>query len=205
LHHSKKVINLLGKYIGMPKNIQEVKCNSRFRVWIHSGTQARADFPAKEQGGDAMRYILSAILVCAFCLTTTGFTTIQAADESQQEGQAAVQLQAEKSPGSKSIAQGEEIFNEKCAACHTIGGGRKIGPDLKGVTEKREHEWLVKFISNPEKMYEEGDPIAAELLKEYGIKMPNQNLSDEQVTDVIAYLQSTSAESQAAPPEKEAK
>lgn len=152
-----------------------------------------------------MRYILSAILVAMFCLTTTSCTTAQAADEAQQEGQAAVQLQGETPAQGGSVAQGKEVFNEKCASCHTIGGGRKIGPDLKGVTEKRPHEWLVKFISDPERMYEEGDPTAIELLKEYKIKMPTQNLSEKQVADVIAYMESASAEGKATPPEKEVK
>ncbi len=112
-------------------------------------------------------------------------------------------------PASSGIAQsekagsaekGKEIFDSKCTMCHTIGGGKKMGPDLKGVTERREHEWLVKFISNPEKMFEENDPIATELLKEYnGLKMPNSNLSEEQVNDVIAYIKAESETSKTNP------
>jgi len=37
---------------------------------------------------------------------------------------------------------GEQVFNTTCFACHTIGGGRLIGPDLAGVHEKRSQEWL---------------------------------------------------------------
>jgi cytochrome c2 len=91
-----------------------------------------------------------------------------------------------------SIEKGKEIFNSKCTACHTIGGGRKVGPDLKGVTEKRSHEWLVSFVSGPEHMFQENDPTAEQLLKEYGIKMPDLNLSKEQVDDVLAYIKSES-------------
>ena len=33
-------------------------------------------------------------------------------------------------------ADGEQIFKTNCVSCHTIGGGRLIGPDLEGVTKK---------------------------------------------------------------------
>src|SRR5581483_6674649 len=44
---------------------------------------------------------------------------------------------------------GQAIFTSKCAACHTIGKGKTVGPDLKGVTSKESHDWLVKWISSP--------------------------------------------------------
>ncbi|MDD1749458.1 MAG: c-type cytochrome, partial [Methanothrix sp.] len=47
--------------------------------------------------------------------------------------------------------KGKAIFDSKCTLCHTIGGGKKIGPDLKGVTQRRAEEWIVKFISDPDK------------------------------------------------------
>jgi mono/diheme cytochrome c family protein len=104
----------------------------------------------------------------------------------------AVAIAADPSP---SVEQGKEIFDSKCTACHTIGGGRKVGPDLKGVTEKRSHEWLVSFVSDPEHMFKENDPTAEELLNEYGVKMPDLNLSEDQVNDVLAYIKSESGSS----------
>jgi cytochrome c2 len=100
-----------------------------------------------------------------------------------------IQLRADAPSGD--VDKGKEIFNSKCTICHTIGGGKKIGPDLKGVTQRRPEEWLVKFISDPDKMFSENDPTATGLLKECnGVRMPNQGLTKEQVTDVIAYLKS---------------
>ena len=32
------------------------------------------------------------------------------------------------------------FFRQNCANCHTIGGGRLTGPDLKGVTERRDRQ-----------------------------------------------------------------
>ncbi len=88
---------------------------------------------------------------------------------------------------------GEAMFRENCAMCHTVGGGDKVGPDLAGVTKERSHEWLVSFILNPGKLFEEKDPIAMSLLAKYdGLKMPAGYLNKPQIEDVLAYIESES-------------
>jgi len=88
-----------------------------------------------------------------------------------------------------SLDKGKMIFETKCSPCHTIGGGKRVGPDLKGVTEQRSRDWLVQFISNPEKMFQAGDPIAKDLLSKFrGIKMPDLGLSPQEVSDVLSYV-----------------
>ncbi|KXK05784.1 MAG: cytochrome c [Ignavibacteriaceae bacterium] len=84
--------------------------------------------------------------------------------------------------------EGETIFSSKCTACHTIGGGKLIGPDLSGVTEKREEAWLKRQIKEPDKLLAEGDPIANGLLKEFGVPMAPLGLNDAEVENVIAFL-----------------
>ena len=102
--------------------------------------------------------------------------------------------------------KGKAVFDSKCAMCHTISGGKKIGPDLKGVTQRRSQDWLVKFISDPDKMFSEKDPIAMGLLKEFnGVKMPNQGLTQDQVADVIAYLKTQEGPAQGEKGKQEAK
>src|SRR5574341_1634955 len=70
--------------------------------------------------------------------------------------------------------RGEVIFQQKCAACHTIGGGNTVGPDLKDVTTRESRDWLKRFISAPERMLASHDPRAEQLLKEFNdIVMPD--------------------------------
>lgn len=65
------------------------------------------------------------------------------------------------------------FFRQHCAACHTIGGGRLVGPDLKGVTKRKDRTWLVKFLQDPSAMIASGDPYATELKQQaHGIVMP---------------------------------
>lgn len=87
----------------------------------------------------------------------------------------------------QSSVEGETIFRQKCAVCHIPGG--KLGPALDGVTERRDPQWLARYIAQPEKMLTEKDPIVTELFAQYQIPMPNPNLNDAQVASVIAYLQ----------------
>ncbi len=52
---------------------------------------------------------------------------------------------------------------KKCVACHTMGKGALVGPDLKGVTERRPREWLVQWIAAPDAMVAKKDPYAIKL------------------------------------------
>jgi len=98
---------------------------------------------------------------------------------------------AQAAPRLQDAANGEAIFKAKCASCHTIGGGKLVGPDLKGVTTRRDLAWLTRWLKEPDKVLAEGDPIAAQLLTESNnVPMPNMGLSDADVADLIAYFQS---------------
>ncbi len=92
----------------------------------------------------------------------------------------------------KAAETGQEIFQSLCAACHTIGKGKLVGPDLAGVTSRREESWLKRQIKEPDTLIAENDPIAMQLLQEAdNVPMPPAELSDEEVVAVIAYLKST--------------
>ncbi|MBI2487470.1 MAG: cytochrome c [Deltaproteobacteria bacterium] len=84
--------------------------------------------------------------------------------------------------------KGEELFKTKgCIACHSIGEGRRTGPDLAGVTERRKLDWIENMILDPDKMLEK-DPIARELLATYMVKMTNQNVKPEEAQAIVMYL-----------------
>jgi protein SCO1 len=60
---------------------------------------------------------------------------------------------------------GRQTFRRFCAPCHTVGVGDRVGPDLRGVSERREHEWLKRFIMDPLAVRRQGDPIALALAR----------------------------------------
>lgn len=73
-----------------------------------------------------------------------------------------------------------EFFRHQCARCHTIGGGRLTGPDLANVHQRRDREWLVRFLLDPQAMIDAGDPYALEMLETArGVVMPQVAGMDE--------------------------
>lgn len=99
-----------------------------------------------------------------------------------------------------SQAEGRQLFKARCSECHTIGQGRKVGPDLYGITEIRPKDYLVSFIGNPTHMFEMRDPIAIMVLGQYKtIRMPNLHLSEDQVLEIIAYIHAQSLKPRPAP------
>lgn len=87
-----------------------------------------------------------------------------------------------------------ELFVSKCASCHSIGSGDRVGPDLSGAADRRDRAWLTRMIQTPSRMLA-GDADARQLLTRYGnIKMPDQGLSDDQVADLIELIERCSLE-----------
>ena len=84
--------------------------------------------------------------------------------------------------------EGASVFGQSCAACHTIGGGALVGPDLDGVTERRVDSWLKIQIQSPSVHQEQNDPISVANRAEFGLAMPDLGLTDQQVDAVLAYL-----------------
>lgn len=86
------------------------------------------------------------------------------------------------------IAQdGAALFKQTCAACHSIGKGKLVGPDLKDVSQRRSESWLLSFIKSPQGMIN-SDPDAKALAAEYPVVMPDQNFSDAEIKSLIAYV-----------------
>ena len=91
-------------------------------------------------------------------------------------------------PSEPDAVAGKLAFESKCLACHSVGQGKKLGPDLAGVSKRRRDDWLAKWLKSPEKMLET-DADAKALLKEYNsLPMPNQSLSDAEIRQYIKYF-----------------
>jgi len=89
---------------------------------------------------------------------------------------------------------GEQIFQTTCFACHTIGGGRLVGPDLLSVHENRSQEWLESFVQSSQSMISSGDAEAVALFEEYNrIPMPDSPISEQQIRQVLSYIESQSS------------
>jgi protein SCO1/2 len=92
----------------------------------------------------------------------------------------------------KQVAQkprGEYLFKTRCVSCHTIGGGDRLGPDLRGVAAARPRAWLTRWLKEPDKMLAEGDPIATQLKAQYrNMSMPNLGFGDIEAMAIVDYL-----------------
>ena len=88
---------------------------------------------------------------------------------------------------------GAYVFQSRCSACHTIGKGDTVGPDLAGVTTRRDRGWLVRYLRAPDRMLAENDPIAVSLVAKYkNVPMPNLRLTEGEIAVVIAFLEARS-------------
>ncbi len=85
--------------------------------------------------------------------------------------------------------EGAKIFLEKCSTCHTIGLGDHIGPDLRGVIDRRDPAWLFRWIQEPDKVLAEQDPVVIQLFNEFDrVVMPNKKVDQAEAESLIAYI-----------------
>ncbi|MGB7843067.1 MAG: c-type cytochrome [Salinimicrobium sp.] len=105
--------------------------------------------------------------------------TVQGAEESNVEAE----------PSGGDAAKGKEIFNTLCAACHKLDS-KSIGPALRGVTDRRDSEWLHSWISNSSQLIASGDEHAVAIYNEFNqVAMPPfPQLSTEDIDNILAYV-----------------
>ncbi|MEW6774114.1 MAG: cytochrome c [Bacteroidota bacterium] len=88
---------------------------------------------------------------------------------------------------------GAALFKQNCGMCHKLGT-RLVGPDLSGVTQRRSKEWLHKFIKSSQSLVKSGDKDAVAIFNEFGqTVMPDQNVSDAQIDEILKYIEQNSA------------
>lgn len=84
---------------------------------------------------------------------------------------------------------GQALYTRLCAGCHTVGMGDRVGPDLAGITGRRDSAWLANFITNPDRMRRNGDAVALALAAKYPtVRMPALGFSKSDVSDLLSYV-----------------
>ena len=94
-------------------------------------------------------------------------------------------------PFTKSFADddGASMFRANCGACHTVGKGKLVGPDLKGVETRHTEAWLMKWVKSSQAMVQAGDKDAVKLFADNSsIPMPDQALSEDQVKTILGFI-----------------
>ena len=87
----------------------------------------------------------------------------------------------------KMAAEGEKIYDLKCSSCHKLTDERLVGPGWKGVTQRHQPAWILNFVTNTDDMLDK-DPKAQAMLEICMVRMPNQNLTDDQAKEILEFM-----------------
>ena len=82
---------------------------------------------------------------------------------------------------------GENIYKVKCSSCHKLTDEKLVGPGWKGVTSRHSAEWIMNFATNPDEMLNK-DPKAQAMLELCLVRMPNQNLTDDDARNIYEFM-----------------
>ncbi len=85
------------------------------------------------------------------------------------------------------VAKGKDVYDLKCSSCHKLDGTKLVGPGWSGVTTRRKPEWIMNFITNVEEMLNK-DPKAMTMLEECLVRMPNQNLTEQDARNILEFM-----------------
>jgi cytochrome c551/c552 len=91
------------------------------------------------------------------------------------------------------VAKGKDIYNLKCSACHKLDNTKLVGPGWKDVTKRRKPEWVMNFVTNVDEMLNK-DPKAMAMLEECLVRMPNQNLSQDDARAIFEFMRQNDGE-----------
>lgn len=98
-------------------------------------------------------------------------------------------------PSPEEVAEGDlgdkgaTVFQERCAECHTIGGGDRKGPDLASAALRYPLSWVRAMVHRPDSMFQV-DSTAQRILRAHGVSGDDVSPSDPQVQALLAYLRS---------------
>ncbi|MEP7111568.1 MAG: cytochrome c [Ferruginibacter sp.] len=82
---------------------------------------------------------------------------------------------------------GKKVYDVKCGACHKLTDEKLVGPGWTGVTSRHAPEWIMNFITNTDAMINK-DPKVQAQLEICLVRMPNQNLADEDARNLLEFM-----------------
>lgn len=85
------------------------------------------------------------------------------------------------------ITKGKDIYDVKCNACHKLTSEKLVGPGWKGVTDRRQPEWIMNFATNTDEMLNK-DTAAQAMVERCMVRMPNQHLSDDDARHILEFM-----------------
>lgn len=91
------------------------------------------------------------------------------------------------------VTAGKTNYELKCLACHKLSDEKLVGPGWAGVTKRREPVWIMNMITNVDMMLEK-DAEAQKLLEQCLVRMPNQNISQEDARKLLEFMRSNDGE-----------
>lgn len=140
-------------------------------------------------GMKTLRVLLFLSLLSFFgCSDSSPNTEVESATPPQSNS-SQPEKERSKYPGA-SDHPGQALFEKNCVSCHD--GRHDWYPNLNQLPERRDREWVISFIKNPQKLYDHGDPLATQVIDEWqpkvGVMSSFEYLSDEEMESLISYL-----------------
>lgn len=84
-------------------------------------------------------------------------------------------------------ANGEKVYGVKCNSCHKLTSEKLVGPGWLGVTDRHSAPWIMNFVTNTDAMLNK-DPKAQAQLEICLVRMPNQNLADDDARALYEFM-----------------
>lgn len=114
--------------------------------------------------------------------------TAPAADASSEKGIGKfTDVKLDPALNQEMATKGQAVFDVKCSACHKLTDEKLVGPGWKGVTSRHKPEWIMNFVTNVDEMLNK-DPKAQAQLEICLVRMPNQNLTDDDARHILEFM-----------------
>ena len=116
-----------------------------------------------------------------------------AAEQAEVHGAEVKEIELTNPLNQEWVANGQKIYDSKCLSCHKLTDEKLVGPGWKEVTKRRTPVWIMNMIINVEMMLDE-DPDAQLMLEQCLVRMPNQNITEEEGRHLIEFMRHNDGE-----------